>query len=196
MNREEWVANREKDLSWHYKSHKVIAEWRTNNNIPDNVRVDIHHRDDTIEARRYNYEHYEMWGFNECGIFDRRYAVVLLHTDHARYHFMKNQPMRNPIYREKVSQKLKGRKLTLETKQKLREANLGKTTPQTVRDKQSKALKGIKRSEATRQRMSEVRKKIEITHEWREKLTIGAREYIAKAADVYKKYRSLGGKIK
>lgn len=67
------------------------------------------------------------------------------------------QKMRGP--RPHVSEKQKGRKLTLFTKAKMSQAHLGKVFSSTTREKLSKALTGIKRNKSTLKKLSDAHKK-------------------------------------
>lgn len=61
MNKEEYFISEIYRKNSEYLSvQKMLQEWKYNNNITKMCIV--HHRDDTDECRRYNEEHYELWG--------------------------------------------------------------------------------------------------------------------------------------
>lgn len=54
--------------------------------------TDIHHLRDTEEQRKYNDEHYELWGHNLDGTFEYgKYVVFWTHEHHVKYHALSNE---------------------------------------------------------------------------------------------------------
>ena len=99
----------------------------------------VHHRDDTEETRKYNDEHYELWGFNEDGTFEYgKYVLFVTQSEHNTIHFIKCIVQYTlqvifilmNIVRKKMSEATRGEKshmfgthLSEETKRKIGEAN-------------------------------------------------------------------------
>lgn len=79
----------------------------------------VHHLCDTEEQRKYNDEHYELWGFNEDGTFEYgKYVVFVTREEHLRMHaqseITKNkigkaskERWSNSEYKERVSKSIK-----------------------------------------------------------------------------------------
>lgn len=168
MNQREWKEfSRVDKVKAHYWYNKVTKkrisrEFESLENCDKDATV-IHHLRDTEEKRKYNDEHYELFGFeiDEDGneIFNYgKYVVFWTKEHHNEYHKCseetrkklsiassgKNNPMYgvhrygelNPMYgkhlsetaKKRISESLRGRKLSEEHKQHLREAS--KTRPQ------------------------------------------------------------------
>lgn len=67
------------------EAHELLEQWKNEHNVTE--RMVIHHRDDNEEVRKYNAEHYELWGFREDGSFNYgEYVVYMTVSEHARYH--------------------------------------------------------------------------------------------------------------
>lgn len=149
MNKEEFRKHGNPKGAEYYKVHELLNQWKRNNNIPDNIQCVVHHRDDTEECRKYNTEHYEIYGCNPDGTFEYgKYVVFMTNAEHNTYHHKgktlsneqkaklseANSGEKNGFYgkthtaevRQKIREKALGRKITEETKQKLREANIGR----------------------------------------------------------------------
>ena len=62
MNQKEWkISEQYKDkFKWYNKTRKIQKSLQYNQDI--NAKI-IHHLRDTEEQRKYNDEHYELWGF-------------------------------------------------------------------------------------------------------------------------------------
>jgi hypothetical protein len=139
MNCKEWhtlkVVNPEL-LNWGYynKTRKIQKSLQYNND--QNATV-IHHLRDTEEQRKYNDEHYELWGFeidedgNEHFEYGK-YVVFWTKEAHSKYH-TQSEETRQKISesnkanytderRKKVSATHKGKHASQETRQKLSEA--------------------------------------------------------------------------
>ena len=85
MNRSEWSHCGRYTNEQRKSIKKMLAEWKAANNIK--CRCVVHHRDDTEETRKYNEEHYELWGFNLDGTFEYgKYVVFMTSAEHNTYH--------------------------------------------------------------------------------------------------------------
>ncbi len=86
MNQKEWkTSGRFKGkFEWYNKTRKL--QKLLNYNPDPNAKV-IHHLRDTEEQRKYNDEHYELWGFNEDGTFEYgKYVIFVTEEWHNNYH--------------------------------------------------------------------------------------------------------------
>ena len=147
MNRKEFLESGGHSI-YHYKVTKLLKQWKLENNITE--RCVVHHRDDTEEFRKYNEEHYELFGFeiDENGILkfeEGKYVQFMTLAKHNTHH-NKGKPALNKglslpnqsgenhhLYgkhhseesKRRISSTLKGRKLPQETKDKMSEAHKG-----------------------------------------------------------------------
>lgn len=124
------------------KLDPYLREWKTLNNIKG--RCVVHHRDDTEECRRYNEEHYELWGFNEDGSFEYgKYVVFMAYGEHTKYHNMQRVGESSPLYgrhhseetRKKISEHSKGKVISAEQREVLRLFHTGKHHTETAKEK-------------------------------------------------------------
>lgn len=130
MNRKEWKefckVDRAKGYYWYNKVTKkrLSKEFESLENCDLDAKV-IHHLRDTEEQRKYNDEHYEMFGFeldeNGNEVFNYgRYVVFWTKEHHNEYHKCSEET------RKKRSESLKGIPRTDEWKLKLSESGKGK----------------------------------------------------------------------
>ena len=154
MNYTEWKQLRKlgrKFIDWTYynKSHKLMRQFNKSNNINKTI---IHHLRDTEEQRRYNDEHYELWGHNLDGSFEYgKYVIFVTKEEHTEIHKCSEET------RQKISNSNKGRKLSDETRKKISIANKGRPCPESTKEKFRQMYKGRKlhpRSEETRYKIS------------------------------------------
>jgi len=129
MNRKDWKDLCKVDRSiayhWYNKVRKFLKskEFESLENCDKDAKV-IHHLRDTEEQRKYNNEHYEMFGFeideNGNEIFNYgKYVVFWTKEHHSEYHKCSEET------RKKRSKSLKGKYHTEETKKRLSEIHLG-----------------------------------------------------------------------
>ena len=200
MNRKQWKdmckADKRAANYWYNKVKAKLRskEFELDQRTDKNARV-IHHLRDTEEQRKYNDEHYELFGFeiDESGneIFNYgKYVVFWTKEHHNEYHRLSEETKlliskaskehwANSDYREKViasnkkswennearrlavSNRFKGKHLSEEHKQKLREANSGENNPMYGTHPSTETLE--KRSKAISAAMTEdVRRRISI----------------------------------
>lgn len=136
MNKNEFAVNRKGNL--HYKTliDKELHKWKLLNNLTG--MYDVHHRDDTEETRKYNEEHYELWGFNLDGTFEYgKYVVFMTHAEHSSYH---NTGCKHPQF---------GKPVTQETKAKISNKTKGENNP--MYGKQHSPESNAKNSETNKQ---------------------------------------------
>lgn len=86
MNKKEYYNTYSAHNSFERKHvQELLHQWKIDNNYT--CKCVVHHRDDTEECRRYNEEHYELWGFNEDGTFEYgKYVVFMTRSEHRGYH--------------------------------------------------------------------------------------------------------------
>lgn len=173
MNKEEyWQKRRNKLSNNKYKAvHKLLKDWKQQNDIDE--RCVVHHRDDTEECRKYNEEHYELWGFNEDGTFEYgKYVLFMTNADHCSYHHKNKVSGHKGHYhtdewKNMMSQRMTGRVITDEHRAKIGIANKGKVRSEEAREKNRAAHIGLRRSETTKSKMSAAHKNRKQTDEHR-----------------------------
>ena len=135
---------------WRYlrDNHKELLDFTHYNNIrkiqkslqynPDPNAKTIHHLRDTEEQRKYNDEHYELWGHNLDGSFEYgKYVIFVTNEWHKNYHSHSEETrkkisestklaMNDPFIRASISKAHKGSSLSEEHKQKIRDSSKGK----------------------------------------------------------------------
>lgn len=132
MNKEEFRKHGNPKGVEYYKVHELLNQWKKNNNIPDNIQCVVHHRDDTEECRKYNAEHYEIYGCNLDGTFEYgKYVVFMTNAEHNTYHhkgktLSSEQKARLSEMNKGEKNGFYGKKHTEETRQRLREKALGR----------------------------------------------------------------------
>lgn len=118
-------------------TNKKLHEWMTENNLDGDYI--IHHRDDTEECRKYNTEHYNMWGHNLDGSFEYgKYVVFMTRSEHVSHHH-KNKVL-SDVTKQKISQN-HAKQHTKETKQKMSESRKGKVFSKEHKQKMSESCK-------------------------------------------------------
>lgn len=128
MNYNEWwsLPFTEQDHYWQNKAREILLSFKYNT---DRDAVVIHHLLDTEEQRRYNSEHYEMWGFeidddgNEHFEYGK-YVVFVTKEEHRRIHKHTDDTKRK--IKEHHAKYWLGKHLSEETKKKLHDSNVGK----------------------------------------------------------------------
>jgi len=89
MNQADWKYLRDNqrnllDFTYYNKTRKIQKSLQYNDNPK---AVVIHHLRDTEEQRKYNDEHYELWGHNLDGTFEYgKYVVFVTKEEHDSYH--------------------------------------------------------------------------------------------------------------
>lgn len=138
MNKHDYWKLTNKQSDFKYKHiHELLKQWKIENNISESCVV--HHRDDTEECRKYNEEHYELWGFNEDDTFEYgKYVVFMTRAAHNTHH---NKGENHPFYgkhlsdehRAKISHTHKGKKHSDITREKISAAQQEMRAAQQVR---------------------------------------------------------------
>lgn len=86
MNQREWKKSGKfhGKYEWYNKTRKIQLSLKYNQDENANR---IHHLRDTEEQRRYNDEHYELWGHNLDGTFEYgKYVIFVTEEWHNNYH--------------------------------------------------------------------------------------------------------------
>jgi hypothetical protein len=98
MNQKEWkISERYKDkFKWYNKTRKIQKSLQYNSD--PNAKI-IHHLRDTDEQRKYNDNHYELWGFeideNGSEHFEYgKYVVFVTEEWHNNYHSQSDETKR------------------------------------------------------------------------------------------------------
>lgn len=194
MNKKEWYSGAvNKTFKWKHLVQQKIKEWQISNNIAE--KCDIHHRDDTEECRKYNEEHYELWGFNEDGTFEYgKYVVFMTHAEHSYYH---HHGEKHHMYgRKGLDNPLFGHNCTEETKRKISESNAGRKRTDEMKYKMSLAAKNqYLSSDEFRERLHNAFKGKHHTDEAKAKMSRSIKEHFRIMSDAYKKYKLSGGTL-
>lgn len=89
MNCKEWTTLKNtqfKLVDWSYYNNVKCIQKSLKYNSDPNAKV-IHHLRDTEEQRKYNDEHYELWGFNLDGTFEYgKYVIFVTREEHTNIH--------------------------------------------------------------------------------------------------------------
>lgn len=127
MDQKEWRFLRDNhkellDFTYYNNARKIQKSLLYNND--HNAKI-IHHLRDTEEQRKYNDEHYELWGgHNLDGTFEYgKYVIFVTKEEHNNYHSCSEET------RKKRSESLKGKHHTEETKKRLSETHSGENNP-------------------------------------------------------------------
>ena len=133
------------------KSSKSLVNWKYYNQTrkiqkslvynEDKNAVVIHHLRDTEEQRKYNDEHYELWGFeideNGNDHFEYgKYVIFVTKEEHTEIHKLSEET------RQKISEANKNKIVSKETREKMHEAWIGHEVSEETRKKISEANKG------------------------------------------------------
>lgn len=130
MNQKEWKTSGKfkGKYEWYNKTRKIQKSLQYN---IDEKANRIHHLRDTEEQRKYNDEHYELWGFNEDGTFEYgKYVIFVTEEWHNNYHKDSEETKQKKSaaakehwadndYRNKISSSLIGHTVSNETRLKL-----------------------------------------------------------------------------
>ena len=124
MNQKEWKESLDccdKHL-WYNKTRKIQRSLQFNE---DKTATVIHHLRDTEEQRKYNDDHYELWGFeidedgNEHFAYGK-YVIFVTKEEHAEIH------KRSEETKMKISEATKAAMLSKEVRYKIRAVHTGK----------------------------------------------------------------------
>ena len=131
MNKKEYHNSHQKGKYKYYgRAQKLLKDWMIESNTTE--RCVVHHRDDTEECRKYNNEHYELWGFNLDGTFEYgKYVLFMTNAEHSRYHNTgeKNHRYGIPLsedHKNKISLAKIGKHHSDETRKKISITKTGK----------------------------------------------------------------------
>ena len=127
MNKQEYNNSKISRKNPDYKKvHELLKNWKAENNITE--KCVAHHRDDTEECRKYNEEHYELWGCEEDGTFEYgKYVVFMTQSEHTKHHHTGCKRSKDTCKR--ISEAKYGTKLSDETRKRMSEARCGDKNP-------------------------------------------------------------------
>ena len=180
MNRKEWKdlckIDKAKAHYWYNKVTKkrISKEFESDPRTDKDAKV-IHHLRDTDEQRKYNDEHYELFGFeldengNEHFEYGK-YVVFWTKEHHNEYHHCSEET------RKKRSESLKGIPRTDEWRKKLSDSNKGKTIPDEQRKQISESVSNLYKSEDYRERHSKATKEAMWRPDVRQRLLDGCKK--------------------
>ena len=145
MNHKQWKefskTNHQEAYYWYNKVTKkrISKEFESLNNCDKEAKV-IHHLRDTEEQRKYNDEHYEMFGFeiDEHGneIFEYgKYVVFWTKEHHNEYHRCSEETSKKRSESLKRNPPMKGKHHTEESLRKIREARAKQVFSDETRNK-------------------------------------------------------------
>lgn len=169
MNKTEWRRGnnwrRDKHTKYYEHVQKLLKDWMIENNI--NEPCVVHHRDDTEECRKYNNEHYELWGHEADENGDIRfeygkYVIFMTRAEHASHHHTGAKRSKETC--EKISASNKGKIISDEQRAKLRAANIGKHPTEETRKKLSIAHSGSNHPMWGKHHTDETKNKISVAH--------------------------------
>ncbi len=126
MNQSEWKKSGKfpGKYEWYNKTRKIQKSLQYNSDEKANR---IHHLRDTEGQRKYNDEHYELWGFNEDGTFEYgKYVIFVTEEWHNNYHAQSEETNNKRSTTLKKHPPMKGKHLSQETKDRLSKINTGK----------------------------------------------------------------------
>ena len=119
MNRKEWkdLCKIDKSAAYHYynivRDRLLSREFESLENCDKDAKV-IHHLRDTEEQRKYNDEHYELFGINLDGAFEYgKYVVFWTKEHHNSYHHQSDET------KVKRANSNRGKKRSNETRAKM-----------------------------------------------------------------------------
>lgn len=74
------------EINWFY--YKAVHDILKKSELYKSDKcMHVHHLCDTEEQRKYNNEHYELWGFNQDGTFEYgKYVIFVTQEEHSRIH--------------------------------------------------------------------------------------------------------------
>lgn len=139
MDQSEWKKSGKfhGKYEWYNKARKFQRSFQYNSDYNATV---IHHLRDTEEQRKYNDEHYELWGHNLDGTFEYgKYVVFVTKEEHAEIHKCSDETkkkisesiklaMDDHSIRARIIKAHKGISLSKEHKQKISNSSKGKRT--------------------------------------------------------------------
>lgn len=167
MNQREWKHGAKYDgkYVWRNKAKAIQISLQYNQN-PNATH--IHHLRDTEEQRKYNDEHYELWGFNQDGTFEYgKYVIFVTKEEHTEIHRVSEETRRkignaskknweNPAYRRRITESNIGKTMSDSAKRKCRISKLGEKNP--MYGKHHTEESNIKRSKSLKKSMTQALK--------------------------------------
>lgn len=192
MNKSEYYNGNDNRNKYYYHVHKLLKDWKIENNIPTSKRCIVHHRDDTEECHKYNEEHYELWGCNEDGTFEYgKYVLFMTVSEHMRYH---NAGVNNPMYdvhKFGVDNPFYGRVHSSESKEKMHMAHTGKALSNVHKSKIAAAHTGKQHTDETKAKISASRKGIYPSDDTKVKMSLAQ----SGISLLWKVYKNNNGKL-
>lgn len=183
MNIKEWkLCDDTGKFEWYNKTRKIQRYLQYNTDPSATV---IHHLRDTEEQRKYNDEHYELWGHNLDGSFEYgKYVIFVTKEEHTEIHKC-SEETRNKIKeswtddkRQTVSKKLLASN----------NPNYGKHFSKEHREKISASNKGKSHTESAREKIRQMSIKLWESDEYREKQMNNSPFFKDKRGELHPRY--------
>lgn len=218
MNYKEYKKDEDNHVKGiHYWANKCRQIQKSLKYNPDPNATVRHHLRDTEEQRKYNDEHYEMWGFeidengNEHFEYGK-YIIFVTHDEHSKIHgvceetrkklseankgrsFWTDERRLQYIEHNKGNTYAKGRKQSDEAKKKISEAHKGKILSDEHRKKLSEAHKGKILSDEHKRAIGKASSE-NMTDEMKKRLSESVKQTKQKQSALYKEYKKSGGKL-
>lgn len=210
MNQREWkrlckLNKHLLDFTYYNKTRKLQKSLKYNS---DPNAVVIHHLRDTEEQRKYNNEHYELWGYNLDGTFEYgKYIIFVTKEEHREIHKCSEETCeknrenaillwKNPAIRSRIISKVTGHTVSQETRKKISIANSGKVFTDEHREKLCIARHKRVISEDTKSKTSESMKLVMSNEEHRKQISETVKKQKLEKKLLYDEYKSNGGVLK
>lgn len=207
MNQKEWkylchYNKRLVDFTYYNNTRKIQKSLQCNNDQRANR---IHHLRDTEEQRKYNDEHYELWGHNLDGTFEYgKYVIFVTEEWHNNYHKdsveTRNRKSsaqfllwQDPVIREKRIAGIIGHETSQETRDKISAANSGRQFTEEHRKKLCIARRKRVISEDTKSKTSESMKIVMSSEEHRRQISETVKKQKQEKKLLYDEYKASGG---
>lgn len=210
MNRKEWKdlckVDKAKAYYWYniVKAKLLSKEFEFDERTDKDAKV-IHHLRDTEEQRKYNDEHYELFGMNLDGTFEYgKYVVFWTKEHHNEYHSdsveTRNRKSsaqfllwQDHVIREKRIVGIIGHKTSQETRDKISIANLGRKFTEEHHEKLCIARRKRIISEDTKLKTSKSMKNVMSSEEHRKQISETVKMQKCAKKSLYDEYRLSGG---
>ena len=170
MNYREWQKACKEGCAPRKYDNLCRAEQKSLKYNPDPKATVRHHLRDTEEQRKYNDEHYEMWGFNLDGTFEYgKYVIFVTKEEHTNIHSHSEDT------RRKISESNKAN-YTNERRQRVSEC----MKKRYIENPERHPTKGKHHSDATKSKISESHKSENMSDEYRKNLSEGVKRSMTK----------------
>ena len=205
MNQREWKYLRNNHielLNFTYYNNTREIQTSLKYNSDPNAKV-IHHLRDTEEQRKYNDEHYELWGHNLDGTFEYgKYVIFVTKEEHTNIHSASEETRKKRSESLRRNPPMRGKHHTQESKIKISiSAKNRAPVSDDTKNKISVACSGEKNGMYGKHHSDEAKEKIGLSSsnripskETRDKMSISHKAYYQFLRDNNMKTQHKGGK--